>query len=152
MISRGWYLSAPHSFSPCAVGVSPEALQHLHAKMAAESSVGGKTLLASHDKKTARCHHRRRHRRRQVPSAKCDAVCCCVLLLTVSLVLVRGHVFVRLTLKQFLKVCAGAKIEAWKRPPSIISLPEQLVLKVDDSFAAAVADEEAHNAVASLFA
>ena len=88
----------------------------------------------------------------QVPSAKCDAVCCCVLLLTVSLVLVRGHVFVRLTLKQFLKVCAGAKIEAWKRPPSIISLPEQLVLKVDDSFAAAVADEEAHEGVASLFA
>ena len=92
-----------------------------------------------------------------IAAAKCQVPCvmpfaCCVLLLTVSLVLVRGHVFVRLTLKEFLKVCAGAKIEAWKRPPSIISLPEQLVLKVDDSFAAAVADEEAHNGVASLFA
>ena len=25
----------------------------------------------------------------------------------------------RLVLKEFLKVCAGAKIEAWKRPPSV---------------------------------
>lgn len=38
----------------------------------------------------------------------------------------------RITLKDFLKVCAGAKIEQWKRPPKIVSLPETLVLADPD--------------------
>lgn len=38
----------------------------------------------------------------------------------------------RTTLKEFLKVCAGAKIEQWKRPPKIVSLPEKLVLADPD--------------------
>ena len=38
----------------------------------------------------------------------------------------------RITLKDFLKVCAGAKIDQWKRPPKIVSLPETLVLADPD--------------------
>ena len=58
----------------------------------------------------------------------------------------------RTTLKDFLKVCAGAKIEIWKRPPTIVSLPEKLVLADADphGLQEAAEQEEAHAAAAEL--
>lgn len=56
-------------------------------------------------------------------------------------------------LKRFLKEAAGAKIEQWIRPPTIISLPEQLVMHdpTDDGVTPEQAEAVAYAGAAALF-